>query len=488
MRPYKQLVARLVVILLLASCEGRLSSSLRREISLENERLQTAELKINKSESALNSNLAQAPELFSGTSEAAAWKAGIAEAQADLQASQKDRRELAKLAKRDRPDKNIPQLLADERRLRNAALGKAQSVDQTLARWLDYKQDPVGFAAKINRERETVRAFDLAPVTTAVGQAEQDWPAKKPVLESRLSSLVDVTKTTEPPSQVTPSILIAEEGSFSEEAAALSRNSQELQNECGELYDSWDKLLTDLDHSKFGADDALFRERIKTVRTHFIDVPLKKIETHSEEHWTDVSEASFHRVENDIGMAIEYKDAGQFDSEAQTTPQPPGFSHVASPSVGSNQYGYWTHSGGESLWTFLPQYLILRELLWNRDYRPVAAGEYNAYRTAQSRGATYYGRDTTTAAPKYGTHGTFTQQHYADSRYMQSGGFKGSAYASNGSSNSGSSLRQKAPGEPSVASEGGKRFGRQPSSAPLGQRFGRSPSSRPAGRSFGRRR
>ena len=487
MRPYKKAAAPLVAILLLASCEGRLSSSIRREISLENERLQTAELKINKSESTLNSNLTQAPELFRDAPEAAAWKAGIADAKADLQASQKDGRELAQLAERDRPDNNIPRLLAAERRLRNAALGKVQSVDQTVAKWLDYKQDPVGFAAKVNRERETVRTFDLAPTKTAVGRAEQDWPAKKPALQSRLSSLVDVTNSTEPPSQVSPSILIAEEGLFSEEAATLSRNSQELQNECGELYDSWDKILTDLDHAKFGADDALFRERIKTIRTHSIDVPSKKTETDSEEHWTDVSEASFHQVENDIGMAIAHKDAGQFDSEAQTTPQPAGFSYVASPSVGSNQYGYWTHSGGESLWTFLPQYLILRELLWNHDYRPVAAGEYNAYRTAQSRGATYYGRDTTAAAPKYGTHGTFTQQHYADSRYVQSGGFKGSAYASNGSKNSESGFREKLPGDPAISSQGGRRFGRQPSSQPLGQRFGRSPGSRPAGRSFGRR-
>ena len=481
------LAAPLIAIMLLASCESRLPSSLRREISIENERLQTAELQVDKSESALNNNLAQAPELFRGAAEAAAWKSDIAEAKADLQTSRNDARKLAQLADRDRPDNNIARLLADESRLRNAALGKVQFVDQSMAKWLDYKHDPAGFAAKVDRERETIRAFDLSSVTTAVGRAEQDWPAKKPALESRLSSLVDATRKTEAPSQGAPSILIAEESAFSQETAALSRNSQELQSECGELYDSWDKILTDLDHSKFGADDALFRERIKTVRTHFIDVPLKKTETHSEEHWTDVSEASFHQVENDLGMAIAHKDAGQFDSEAQTTPQPAGFSYVASPSVGSNQYGYWTHTGGESLWTFLPQYLILRELLWNHDYRPVAAGEYNAYRTAQSRGATYYGRDTTTAALKYGSHGTFTQQHYADSRYVQSGAFKGSAYASNHNSNSGPSLWEKAPREPAAAAQSGKRFGRQPSSPPLGQRFGRSPGSRPAGRSFGRR-
>ena len=484
------LIVPVIAFAIVAGCGRGLPPSLERDISLEADRVQNAERQIQKSQAALESSLAQSPGLFSGASEVAEWKADLGGARADLGAAENDNRELARLVERNRPDQRITELLGDERRRREAALKKAQFVDESVAKWLEYQHDPAAFVARINREREVVRTFDFAPVSKTVHQAEQDWPAKKTVLESSLSSLTGSAKPDETPAQATPAVLIAEENTLSREANTLAPQVQELQRECGQLYDSWDKILTDLDRAQYGPD-TLYRERVKEVRTHLIDVPLKKSETHSDEHWTNVSEASFRAVENDVGMAIAHKDAGLFDSEAQTTPQPPGFSYVASPSVGSNQYGYWTHSGGESFWTFLPEYLILRELLWNHDYRPVMVNEYNAYRVAQSRGATYYGRETPTAAPKYGTHGTFTQKHYADSRYVQSGGFKGSAYASGGSS-AGSGVLNKLRPEPQPelgrGSDAGRRFGRQPGAAPSGQRFGRSPGARPSGRSFGRRR
>jgi hypothetical protein len=261
--------------------------------------------------------------------------------------------------------------------------------------------------------------------------------------------------------------------------------SRDLQASSGQLYDSWDKILTDLDDSKFGGEP-LYRERIKTVRTHFAGLPLKNGETHSDERWTDVSEPSYKAVEKDLGMAIAHKDAGQFDTEALNTPQPPGFSYIAPPSVGSNQYGYWNHAGGTSVWTWLPEYLILRELLWNRDYHPVMVNQYNSYYTAQRSGRTYYGQETPNSPPRYGTHGTFTQTHYANSRYVQSGGFRGSAFASRGGVQD--SNFNKSRSTPSVGSgdSNGRRFGRQPAARPSGQGFGGRPSgSRPSGRSFG---
>jgi hypothetical protein len=485
MKRNTKLIAPLVALALLAGCGRGLPPSLQRDISLENQNVQDAERQVAKVEAALNANLAKAPDLFRDAAEPLTWKTSISEAKADLRAAETDGRELAKLVERNRPDPHISFLLADERRLRERALKKAHSSDEAVAKWLDYKRDPAAFLAKINHEKEAVRTFDVAPAAKTVHRAEQDWPAKKTVLETRLAALTNNTKVADVPSQASAGVLVAEEETLSHQASTLSMQSQQLQAECGQLYDSWDKILTDLDKPHYGPE-TLYRERLKTVRTHLIDVPLKKSETHSEEHWVDVSEASFHAVENDLGMAIAHKDAGLFDSEAQNTPQPPGFSYVAPPSVGSNQYGYWSHSGGESVWTFLPQYLILRELLWNHDYHPVMVSEWNSYRVAQNSRTTYYGRATPTAPPKYGTHGTFTQSHYADSRYVQSGGFKGSAYASGGNAGAAPAAQSKPPAGFGNESQG-RRFGSQPGAAPSGQRFGRAPSPRPPGRSFGRR-
>ena len=475
MKLRKQFVAPLVIFAILMACNKGLPPSLQRDVVLENDKIQSALQQVDKSESSLNN------DLLRGTPDSSGWRASLDDAKSDLHSAQNDGSELTRLVQRNRPDRRISQLLADEERLRQSALKKVQSVDQATVRWMDYKKDPAAFTATLDHERQTIKAFDVAPIAKVVHKAELDWPAKKSVLESKLTALTYVDKPAETPSQ-----LIAQEETIGHRASTLTVQASELQSECGQLYDSWDKILTDLDHSQYGVE-TLYRERLKTVRTHFIDVPLKKTETHSDEHWLDVSEASFHSVENDIGMAIAHKDAGLFDSEAQNTPQPPGFSYVASPSVGSNQYGYWSHNGGESVWTWLPQYLILRELLWNHDYHPVMVNEYNAYRTAQSSGTTYYGRETPNAAPKYGTHGTFTQSHYADSRYVQSGGFRGSGYASNGSAQSRFSP-QAQPGGPKLDPNAGHRFGRQPGAEPSGHQFGRAPSARPPGRSFGRRR
>ena len=207
----------------------------------------------------------------------------------------------------------------------------------------------------------------------------------------------------------------------------------------------------------------------------------------------DVSPSAYRSVEKDLGMAIAHKDAGLFDSEAQTRAQPPGFAYIAPPSQGSNQYGYWTHSGGQSFWTFLPQYLIMRELLWGRNYQPIYINEYNGYSTALRSGRTYYGNETPTAPPKYGSHGTFTEQRYAGSRYVQSGGFKGSAYSSNRTAEPYSAPKSFRPesnespvGKRFGTGSGGKGFG----SSSAGKGFGSGSRSMPRmpGKSFGRRR
>jgi hypothetical protein len=502
MKPGKRNLA-IFGVLLLASCTGGLPPSLEREISNEHERLQAAERQIEVSQDRVRQDVAQAPDLFKNVSAPAEWTARFRGAREKLERAEDDGKELESL--RHQRQKNAPalaqRLLADQRTLRENALRESEAVEATANSWLDFRHDLPSSLDKMKREYEAIRAVDLASASKTVQQAEQDWPAKKAALDSRMASLRTIPTTAETQWSATATArqdaasgkasgaevatLIQADEVLSQEEKTLAAGPDELRNLSGQLYDSWDKILTDLDVAHYG-EDTSYRERLKTVRTHFIDVAAKKTETHSDERWTTVSEGSFHAIENDLGMAIAHKDAGLFDSEAQNVPQPPGFAYVASPSQGSNQYGYWTHTGGESIWTFLPQYLLLRELLWNHDYRPVSMGEYGAYRVAQRSGTSFYGRETPASPPRYGSHGTFTQTHYADSRYVQSGGFKGSAYASRGSAEPESSFsrsRREPMGGAAAGENGaGHRFGRQAGS-PSAHRFGR-----PSGRGFGRRR
>jgi hypothetical protein len=509
--------------LLLAGCGG-LPRSLRQEIASENEKLKQAEQQLDRSRKTVRDDLAHAPDLFQGTSAAAEWPQRFRSAESKLDSAKSDSRELAKMERSGGKEAimRAERLLSDERHLREAALSEAQAVETDARHWLDFRSNLPHYLAKMQTEYDAIHAVDFAPVTNMVARAERDWPAKKADLDSRLAALKSGQKKAEEQWRSTEAArqsagsaatgpvvatLVQAEDVLARESVGLPRSAGELTAMSGQLYDAWDKVLEDLEVARNGPD-TVYREKLKTVRTHFVDVPAKQTEVSSDVQWVNVSPGAWRTVENDLGMAISHKDAGLYDSEAQNTAQPAGFAYIAPPSVGSNQYGYWNHTDHGSFWTFLPQYLIMRELLWGHAYRPVVINEYNGYYNAQRSGRTWYGKETPASPPKYGSHGTFTEQRYAGSRYVQSGGFKGSAYASGGSggpsaarSPSGSQRFGGAPndngqgrrfGHGSDSESSGKRFGSGAGSGssppPSGRRFGSGGGSRPAPRSFGRRR
>jgi hypothetical protein len=496
----------IVALLLLGACVGGLPPWVRRDIAHEHDQLQHAERQVQHLQQIVREDVANNPDLFSNASTPEGWTAKFQAGRDKLASAENVDRELADLSRRNRGDsrEKAERLLVEARNLRESAVDESKAVEAAANRRVDFKHDLASNLQKMRREYDAVRAADLGPLSTTLEKTGRDWPAKKDALNARLASLSEIPKASEAEWNAAEAArqdalngnidgqkivtLIEIDDVLARNATSMAGKANELRGLCGQLYDSWDKILTDLDASAYGSD-RLFRERIKTVRTHLVDLAAKTSETSSEERWVNVSESSFHAVENDLGMAIAHKDAGLFDSEAQETPQPAGFAYIAPESQGSNQFGYWDRRGGETFWTWLPQYLILRELLWDHDYRPVVVDEYRGYRSAQSSGHTYYGQATPASPPKYGSHGTFTETHYAQSRYVQSGGFKGSAYASNKNGSAPSSQSQPAQHQGSASQENGagRRFGSGAGSS-SGRHFGQSGGSRSPGRSFGRHR
>jgi hypothetical protein len=481
----------------LVACVAGLPPSLQRDIADEHERLLNTAQEIQHSQQTVNQEVAADPELFRNAPAPARWTAAFQTASETLHTAEETDRDLNQLAARNRAGERgrAESLLETERILRRRALDQSQAVVSATSHWINFRHDLPANLERMKQEYAAVHSVDLGPLTKKVEQAENDWPAKKDVLGTRLSAvrgfqnnaetLWDKTANERQQASSTniaePQLaeLIEASDTLTADSRDIDRQSTDLRADSGELYNSWDKILVDLDRGQ--ANDT-YRERIKTVRSHFTDVAAKQSETSSAEQWITVPKPAYEAVENDIGMALAHKDAGLFDSEAITIPQPAGFAYIAPESQGANQYGYWTHDGGHSVWTWLPQYLLLRELLWNHSYRPVVLDEYRGYRTAEQVGRTYYGRTTPASPPKYGTHGSFTQTSYASSRYVQSGGYRNSAYAAHGSfSEPGAESRKS----PVFADKGaGHRFGSgaRPSS---GRRFG---GSRSFGRGFGRHR
>jgi hypothetical protein len=486
---------------------GGLPRELRRQIASEKESLQQTERQLQHSQQTVQEDFAHSPDLFKGAPVSTEWPARLQAARGSLDRAKNDLQNIDKVDER-----RAEQLLGEERGLRQKAVREAESVETDAISWLDFERNLPHYLTTMQREYDEIHAVDLIPAAAVVQKAEQDWPAKKADLDGRLASLRHSSEAAESQWSATESArqhaaagtakgpeiatLIQANDALQRDRDSLTHGAERLRRESGQLYDSWDKVLADLEIAHRGGE-SVYTEKLTTVKTHYTDVAEKKTEVSSNTQWVDVPASSYRAVENDLGMVIGHKDAGQFDSEAQNQAQPPGFAYIAPPSQGSNQYGYWSHSGGESVWTFLPQYLLMRELLWGHSYRPIVINEYNGYQMARRSGQTYYGRETPASPPKYGSHGTFTAQRYASSRYVQSGGYGSSAYASNRSA--GSSRPEAGVGQPRTApspeSSAGKRFGGSSngqkfgSNGSSGQRFG-APRSAPRvpGRSFGRRR
>jgi hypothetical protein len=299
-----------------------------------------------------------------------------------------------------------------------------------------------------------VRSFDPQPMMAQVAQAATDWPDKRGDLESRLNTGIrdriandeqlwqanDAARRQAAAGQYTGldlGSLIAAAEQLHTDSAALPQKRDELLALVGQLNNSWDKVLVDMD-----SGDHTWKQKVRTVNTP------RDGQSTSDEQWVEVSQAKFDAQKSNLGMSIEHKPLGKYDVEAERVAQPAGMAYIAPPSVGRNQYGYWDHSGGRDFWVFYGQYALMRDLLFNHDYRPIYRGDWDEYRTYQSRGQTYYGRD-------YGTGGAATQQRYSSSGYARSGGFRDSKYASGSGSGSYSGSKYATPGGNSTP----KRFG-----------------------------
>ena len=156
------------------------------------------------------------------------------------------------------------------------------------------------------------------------------------------------------------------------------------------------------------------------MKTHVADAAAKGGAITSDEQWVDVPRSHLRRhAATTWAWPSSTSPPANTTSEAERVPQPAGFAYMAPPGQESNQYGYWEHRDGRDFWVFYGQYALMRDLLFNHDYRPLDRGEWDGYRTSQRSGQTYYGRDEQAGTPRYGSQGTTTHDRYAGSSYAQ---------------------------------------------------------------------
>jgi len=513
LRFFAVLLSALIVVVLFAGLDN-LPRSERAQIESERAALAAAGKQAAAAKDEVTREVQENADLFRTVTASRQWPDQLAQSAGLLVSAQRDMDELNKLEKSNRRQdaERVRHLLAEESGFRTSANTQFTAVQKDAAHWVEMKRQLPSELAGMDRDYQAIHAFDLAPVSAAVAKAETDWPDKKTDLDTRLTALRGEVTAADTQWQSSAEArkaaaagdfahldfggLISAQQSLKTSAADVPQKAAEIQALSGQLYDSWDKVLVDMEVRGHGTARA-WDQKIRTVRTHLSDASAKTGVTSSDEQWVDVSESTYKAMQPDLGMAIAHKPAGKYDVEAERVPQPAGFAYMAPPSQGSNQYGYWEHRDGQSFWVFYGQYALLRDLLFNHYYRPLDRYEWEGYRSSQQSGHTYYGRDEAGGAPKYGTGGAATQERYSGSTFARGGGFRDSQYASKSGSYRNSPYAApgaRHPGGPEAAPRRfGKFGGEEPHAAPVPRGFRPAPS-RPSfrppsgmGRRFGRR-
>ena len=510
------LLGVLMVVFLFAGLDD-LPRDVRAQIDSERTALASAQKQLASAKSEVTGEVQGDPALFQSVMASRQWPVQLAQDETALQSAARDMEELTRLQKANRrQDRQRAQsLLLHERSLRQQAINQAVSVQKEADHWVEMKKHLPDTLQAMDRDYRTIHSFDLTPVTATVTKATGDWPQKKADLDARVSAMKSTIGQDDELWNSTAASrkaaaagdyghvefgpLISAADALHSSATDLPAKASEITTLSGQLYNSWDKVLVDMETRGIGSDRS-YDQKIRTVTTHLADASAKTGEVTSDEKWVVVPQSTYKAQQNNLGMAIAHKSAGVYDSEAETVAQPAGFAYVASPAQGSNQYGYWDHSGGRDFWVFYGQYALLRDLLWNHNYRPLDRYDYDGYYSSRRSGQTYYGRDEASGGARYGTSSATTQERYSGSTFAKSGGFKDSQFASKSGGYRDSKFSSPLAKDPN-ADRGAKRFGShsdEPRATPPPSRGFRStprpssprPSFRPpsSGRSFGRRR
>jgi hypothetical protein len=454
----------LVILMAIVATAGldNLPRDLRSAAAAESSKFSTDRATFDRNRQAIEQALNEDPALFGA--KAGEFRERLDRDHAGLNSAAKELVTLQQLAKANRrtdTDKvrqeisRLDSMRADPVRDTAALLAEVQQ-------WQTWKRELPQRVQAMRASYEAVKAFDLDSATAAARKAMTDWPAKKDDLTGRLDALKSQQAEAEKIWSSTAAMRAAAEARKTEGfdyptffgsadrldaiGKDLKQGAASLNDLAGQLYTSWDKVLVDA-----GKDRGSYREKFRIVRTKFPDATLANGQTSSEEKWQSVDHAQYREAERIVGMTVERKPAGKYDSEAERAVQPPEYAYVAPPGQ-RNSYGYWD----SGIWHWLPQYLILSQMLHMSRPVVITSGDFDAYQAARRRGEVFYGRNDEYRPHWGGTAGggwswgrsnsppnptsstgwykerpkTWGSSGYSGSKYESRGGYSGSKYQS----------------------------------------------------------
>ena len=137
-----------------------------------------------------------------------------------------------------------------------------------------------------------------------------------------------------------------------------------------------------------------------------------------ESDWVEVTENFFVANLDNLGMDVESKPYGAFESEKLTHAAPPGMAFVGNP-----RYGRWTSDGaGGSAWSWIGPYLFYSTIFGSR--MSYGRREWDTWSGGYRGSRPYYGGSS--EAPRWGTRSqtTRTSPKMQGSTFARGGGFR----------------------------------------------------------------
>lgn len=470
----------LVLLMAIVATAGldNLPRQLRQSVAAANTHLNSDRTAFDQNRQAIDRALRDDPTLFGSKAGELRERldkdrAGLDSAAAELVALQ----QLAKANHRTDADK-VEKEISRFDSLRANPVRDAAAVRAEIEKWQTWKRELPQRVQAMRASNDTLRGFDLDAATATARKAMADWPAKREDLQGRLDALKSeksegekIWNSTAQPRAAAESgkvdgfdypTFFADADRLDAAAKQLKDGADSLNGLAGQLYTSWDRILVDA-----GDDHNSYREKFRVVRTKFPDATLANGQTSSEEKWQPVDRAQYREAERAMGMTLERKPAGKYDSEAERSVQPPAYAYVAPPGQ-RNSYGSWDNG----VWHWLPEHQILSQMLHMSRPVVITSGDFNAYQSARRRGEIFYGRNDEYRSHWSGGSGTgpssssgwykerpktYGSSGYSGSKYQSKGGFSGSKYQSRGGGFSSKSFSRGLGGAARSFGRGGRR-------------------------------
>ncbi len=345
-----------------------------------------------------------------------------------------------KLYDRDREEDaaRLTEILGKVETLRSRVLEASIKLHGSVKGAVFFKENREQLLKEAKENHDAIERRAGGRVASTARKASKDFKDKAGDIQTRLAAL---TTTSSNAGQWLTSIQTAAgKTSFDDvnidevvkSSENLARNRKELETKAtdlekklDELYYSRDKVLVDLE--KRTGSPSYFAK----YKTYKITKNRRKPEI--TEEWVSIPRAEFVKSLDLLGMSVEFKPMGKYESETKKVATPFGFHYVNNPDFGEwvndkevQDFGGWDEGGGGSFgkkWKFNKKYAYIAAGmgLGGLALRKLTKNMFTNFKVRNKAGRAFFGGSG--KLKKFGTDSIGTRSLYKKAKYVASGSY-----------------------------------------------------------------